>query len=281
MKQPARRAAAEDRIEDRERVAALVAQPEPRHPEHRIRLLGVVDAHRDVGDERRPFGARRLGAAAQAVEGRSNERHHGIVLEVSRCRNEHGLGDVALAVPGDERVALDPRHRRGVADRRVTEVRAAPERAREQVAEDVLRRVVVHADLFEHDVALFAQLGVGEERSQEHVGQNVDRERQMPVDDLRVEQRRLFIGRRVEVAADRVHLFGDRARTAAARPFEQHMLEEVRDATALRRLRRGADVGEDPDRYRTDVWHCFGEHAQAARQHALADHSVVPRSRSR
>ena len=48
-------------------------------------------------------------------------------------------------------------------------MRAAPERAREEIVDHLVGRIVVHPDLFEHDVALFAQLFGIEPRVQEHI----------------------------------------------------------------------------------------------------------------
>src|SRR5665213_3550295 len=164
----------------------------------------------------------------------------------------------------------------GEADRRVAEVRAAPQRAREALVYDLARRVVVHLDLFEHDLLFAFQVGRVETCVEQHVGQHVDGARQMAVDDVRVETGRLFVGHRVELAADRVHLFGDLARGPALRPLEHHVFEEVRDPAALGRFERGADVTPDPDGGGADLAHALGEHEQTVGEAAGPDHPPVP-----
>jgi hypothetical protein len=109
----------------------------------------------------------------------------------------------------------------------------------------LVRRVVVHPDFFEHDLLFFGDLARVEGRMQEHVAENVDGERDVTVDHLGVVAGRLFIRERVEVAAHAVHRFGDGSRRAPLRPFEQHVLDQMRDAALCRSFRGRADVGPD------------------------------------
>ena len=105
----------------------------------------------------------------------------------------------------------------GKADRRLAEIRAAPHRLQEEIVNQLVGRVLVHLDLFEHDLLLFGQLLRIEERMQKHIREHVERQRHVPVDDLCVVAGRLFIGEGVEIAADAVHRLGDlRARCGAA-----------------------------------------------------------------
>ena len=67
--------------------------------------------------------------------------------------------DVHRVVVVGDRLARDRRdHLRG-ADHRPAERVIAEHRFRDQVVHELLRRVLVHRDLFEHDLALGVELG--------------------------------------------------------------------------------------------------------------------------
>ena len=55
----------------------------------------------------------------------------------------------------------------------------AEDRLREEVVHELLRRVLVHRDLLEHDLALLVELGEG--RREDHVGHHLDRLLDVPV----------------------------------------------------------------------------------------------------
>ena len=85
-----------------------------------------------------------------------------------------------------------------------------------------------------------------------------------------VEADRLLAGEGVEIAADRVHLAGDVLRRAGARTFEEHVLDEVRDAVGLRGL--AARAGFDPDAHGdgAQMLHALGQNDQAVGQYSTA-----------
>jgi hypothetical protein len=66
--------------------------------------------------------------------------------------------------------------------------------------------------------------------------------------DLRVVAGVLLAGERVQHAADRVDLLGDRGRGAPLRPLEEEVLEEVRYPGLLVALVARAVLDPDPDR---------------------------------
>jgi hypothetical protein len=73
---------------------------------------------------------------------------------------------------------------------------------------------------------------------EEHVGEHVERQRNVTIDDLRVLTGRFFIGKGVHIAADPIHRFGDLSRAAARRALEEHVLDQVRDSAPLVRFDR-------------------------------------------
>ena len=276
LEQARRHSAAEQRVEHREGVTALVAHRQARRAEQHVGLLGVVDDRVDRGREARPFRHRPRRAAGERREGLTGQAHDLVVVDVAGHRDEHRRGRVARVAPGHQLVALDRAHRVGVAHGRVGQVRTAPQRAREALVDDVARVVVVHLDLFEHDFLLFAQIGRGEHGVLQHVAQHVDRQREMAVDDVGVEARRLLIRHGVELAADGVHLLGDLARRAPRGALEHHVLEQVREPAPLGRLGGRTDVAPHADRGRANVAHRFGQHAQTRGERRYANHPSVP-----
>ena len=128
-----------------------------------------------------------------------------------------------------------------------------------------VRRVVVHPDFFEHDLLLFGNLARIEGRVQEHVGKNVDRQRNVTVDDFGVVAGRFFIGESVEIAADAVHRLGDGAGRSAFGTLEEHVLDEVRDAALFGTFRGRTDVGPNAERSGANGRHPFGQDADAVR----------------
>ena len=83
----------------------------------------------------------------------------------------------------------------------------------EVLGEDLVHQVVgivlVHLDLFQDDAALARDLLGVEDRMQHHVAENIDRDRQMLIQNFDVEADGFFAGEGVHVAADGVHLAGD------------------------------------------------------------------------
>ena len=85
----------------------------------------------------------------------------------------------------------------------------------DQVVHELLRRVLVHRDLLEHDLALGVELVEG--RREDHVAHHVDRRLEVVVRDARVDERVLARGRGVQLAAETVEDLGDLERAVAAR----------------------------------------------------------------
>ena len=89
--------------------------------------------------------------------------------------------------------------------------------SRDQVVDELLRRVLVHRDLLEHDLALGVELV--EERREDHVAHHVERRLEVDVGHARVDDGVLARRRGVELAAELVEDLGDlEGRVAAACP---------------------------------------------------------------
>ncbi len=111
---------------------------------------------------------------------------------------------------------------------------------------EVLRVVVHHRNLFEHDLAFGIDLR--EHRVVDHADDHVERPLQPVVGDTGVDERRLPRGGRVQLAAETVEDLRDLLRGVRAGALEEEVLDEVRDAGA--RVGLVARAGPDPETQR-------------------------------
>ena len=114
-----------------------------------------------------------------------------------------------------------------------------------------------------------------ERRVADDVGEDVDRQRQVLVEDLDVVAGVFLGGERVELAADRVDLPArclPRDRLAGA--LEQHVLDEMRDAAALSRFVPRPARQPDADADRADLRHPLGENAEPVVENVSDDGCV-------
>ena len=109
----------------------------------------------------------------------------------------------------------------------------------------ILRVVLVHADLLQDNAPLGLHIGVVELGVEEHVAQDVRRLVQVGVQHPGVEAGALLGGEGVDLAPHRVHLLGQLPGGAPAGALEQHVLDEVGRAVLRRALVAGA--GAHPD----------------------------------
>jgi hypothetical protein len=91
--------------------------------------------------------------------------------------------------------------------------------------DELLRRVLDHRDLLEHNLPLGVELG--ERRREDHVGHHVERRLQVAVGDARIDDGVLARGGGVQLPAEPVEDLGDLLRVVRARPLEEQVLDEV------------------------------------------------------
>ena len=146
-----------------------------------------------------------------------------------------------------------------------------PEALREELVDEVVRRVLDHLDLFEDDLLLALDVVGAERRVADDVGEDVDGQRQVLVEHLDVVAR-VFLGReRVELAADGIDRLSNVLGGAAARSLEEHVLDEVRDAATLGRFVTRPARQPDADADRTDLRHRLGEDAKPVIENVSSD----------
>ncbi len=105
-----------------------------------------------------------------------------------------------------------------------------PEILREKLVDQILRIVLGHADFFLDHALLAFDVVIRELRIEDHIGNDVERFRKMLVEHARIEADHFLRGEGVEHAAERIDFAGDVFCRAAARAFEDHVLDEMRDA---------------------------------------------------
>ena len=121
---------------------------------------------------------------------------------------------------------------------------AAEDGLAEHVEHRVLRVVLVHRDLLEHDLALGVH--VLERRTPDHVGHHVEGGRQVLVEHARVDRGALLVGAGVELGAHAVEELVDLGGRVAIGAAEQQVLEEVREPGLGRGFTARAGGHEEP-----------------------------------
>jgi hypothetical protein len=136
---------------------------------------------------------------------------------------------------------------------------------------DVVGVVVVHRDLVEDHVTLGLDVLGREQRRGDHVAEDVHGQRQVVIEDPRVEAGVLLGGEGVELAADRVERDRDVERRPLTGALEQQVLEEVRTAVQGRGLVARSDAHPDPDTRGADAGELLGDDPQPAGQDGTPD----------
>ena len=110
-----------------------------------------------------------------------------------------------------------------------------------------------------------------ERRVQDDVGEDVEGQRQVLVEHLDVVAGVFLGGERVELPADRVDRLGDVFGRPRARALEEHVLDEVRDAAALRGFVARPARQPDADADRSNLRHPLGQNAKTVIEHVSDD----------
>ena len=158
LEEPGRGGAAEDRVEDRGGEPAAVGAREAGSREADVVLLGVLALEAPAGlrslSERRADTRPLVAGLGALVDGPLDERHELVVVDAPG-RGDHDVpGRVEGAVVAAQGPAADARDHLGGADDRPAEGVTAEDRLADQVVDELLRGVLVHCDLLEHDLAL-------------------------------------------------------------------------------------------------------------------------------
>src|SRR5215471_11488791 len=176
-----------------------------------------------------------------------------------------------MPVSVKNRIALEAFHGLLGAEDRLAQRMILPEVLSEDFVDEVVRVVLVHLDLFEND-APFADdvLGI-KYRAKHQVAEDIERNRQMLIQDLDVETDAFLGGKSVHIPTDGVDLAGDLLGGATLGAFEDHMLDEMGDAIPLGVLITGAGLEPHANGSRANVRHLLGDDGEAVGQHLTPD----------
>ena len=214
--------AAEDRVEDAERVAAIVAARDPATAEADVVLLGLLGIEEQRGSparrwrrcrSSRPFAERRRRtwpAASSTIC---------VVLDVPGGGDDDVLRRVAGVVIAGDLGNRDRADHLGAPEHPAAERVVAEDRLGEDVVDAVGGLVLVHRDLLEHDLALGVDLVRRQRRGEQHLAISVERVLGVLVEQPRVEVRRLLARRRVGRRAHPVPELGDLDRRVLSVPL--------------------------------------------------------------
>ncbi len=211
-----------------------------------------------------------LQAPAGGVQGIHHESADDVVVQSAGGGDDQLVRTVVAAVVVPDRVAGDGADGvRGAADRAAQRVRSQ-HRGDEVFVGDVGGVVAVHRDFLEDDVAFLLHLLRVQHGAGDHVGDDVDRHRQVGVQHAG-EVAGAFLRRGgVGFPAHLVEGRGDFQGGAAPGALEQQVLQEVRGAVLARGLVAGAHADPETDGGRALARHRLGQHADAAGQDRTA-----------
>ena len=226
-------------------------------------LLGLLaleaDARPRRPNERRAQSRPARGRLRLLALGFLEPRDELVVLEVARRGHDDVPGPVHRLVVARQCPPADRGDDVGGPDHGPAERMVAEDRLAHQVVDELVRRVLVHRDLLEHDLALGVE--VREDRRVDHVRHHVERLLEVVVGDPDVDDGVLARGGRVQLAAEPVEDLRDLLRRVRARPLEEQVLDEVRDPGLRRRLVSRARSDPEPERHRPDARDALGDHA--------------------
>ena len=130
-------------------------------------------------------------------------------------------------------------HRRNLvmrAENRARKRMLAEIRFRQQVVDQILRRILAHGNLLKNDAALFFKFRFIHSRVEQQVAKQIHRTRQMLGYYLGIIAGAFLCGKRIDLPAERIHLDRNFLCGAVLRAFKEHMLHKVRKAALLRRF---------------------------------------------
>src|SRR2546422_139287 len=269
LEEPRGHAAADHVVEQEERIALRRRVMEAGETHDQMDLLERLadDVHPGLEDRRgcRASG-RRLG---EALEARAEQLDDTVMGDVARHRDDDSRWDVLLGEMAERRLAVIAGHRLAGSQDRAAERVPLPNLRGEEIVDDVVGRVLYHLDLLEDHRLLTLELVGVEERVEQNIRQQIDRERQVLVEDLDVEAGVLLGRKGVHLAADRVHRAGDRFGAAGGPPLEHEMLDQMGHPAPILGLVARARLDPHPHRPRAHVLHTLRTDSRAVRQEAL------------
>ena len=177
------------------------------------------------------------------------------MLNLAGRDQDQPAGAVELRPPAMQIRQFDRADAGLVAEDRAAERLVRPGHCPEIVEDDVARGVARLGQLLQHHLLLARQVVGREMGAQDHVGDQLDSQRQMLGEQGGGEVGLVAVGAGVEVAAHILDRLAELARRAPAGALEHHMLVEMGEAVDPRRLVPRPGLGIKADRDRLDAGH--------------------------
>src|SRR5580700_8607888 len=192
-----------------------------------------------------------------------------------------GHHDVGRAIVPPEivaqRAAVERPHRLGGAEDGAAERLLRESDGVQMLEYQIVRGVGDGADLLDDDALLAGDLLAVEGGIGQDIGEHVQRQRYVGLEHARIIGRGLGAGRRIEIAADCLDLFGDLAGGAPPRALERHVFEKMRNAVLVAALVAAAGGDPDAERGGLEMRHRIGHHVDAGFQGRYLDtHAAAP-----
>jgi hypothetical protein len=127
--------------------------------------------------------------------------------------------------------------------------------------------ILHHVDLFEDHVPFALDFLGGKGGISDHVRKQVERDRQVLVEDLGVVPDEFLLGKGIELSPDRIDRFGDLGRGARLGPLEEQVLDEVGYPGFSGLFETGTALYPDAERCGAEVGHGFGRDRKAVTQY--------------
>jgi len=204
-----------------------------------------------------------------------------VVIHGPRRRQDQPFGPVMRRREGPEILAPERRYPLGRPQDRAADGLPGIGHFLQPVEDDVVGRIQRLPDLLQDHPALDLDLVRIEDRVQDDVGHDIQREAYVGLEHPGVVGRHLAPRVGVDVAAHVLDRLSDLQRRPPLGPLERHVFQEMRDAVLLGRFVPAACQDPDADGRGFQPWHGFGHHAQAVGQGIEADSHRVRRLRIR
>src|SRR5690242_14178556 len=127
----------------------------------------------------------------------------------------------------------------------------------------IVRRVGHAVDFFEHDVALRLQITLPKKRPAHQIGQDLQGQRKIGIEDVCLIAGIVSPGEGVESPTSHLQLEGQLPSASALGALEHHVLEEMRDAELAGGLVRAGGADVNTDRGGADTREPLAKHHQA------------------
>jgi len=270
LKQARRHAAAQDVVQHRGGEAALVRHGIRRNADADVHLLEVTfffEANGRLG--RRRVRSPGKAGGRQTAEFFFDEFDQARMFEIAGGGDDHIVRGVPGAITGEQSAAMETAHRFGSAENGPPQGMVGPEALRKQLVDQVLGVIQLHLDFFEDHLLFFAEVPVIKTRAQDKVGNNVEGDGEMLVEDFGVEADHFFGGEGVKHPADGINRARNVLGGAALGAFKDHMLDEVSDAVLIGSFAARAGADPNADRDGADVRHGLGNDDETVGENAL------------